>query len=229
MFFPLLVACLRSMKDSLNRHLKKFTNQQHFDLSQSLDRARATLRNGCLPCLATSSTHMWSQPLGRTFSGYEQLHTLLYPFQDLKGCEFSNNILAKMAGNGMFLPVLGGPLWLTYFALYPMETRGLVMVGRRCLPTGTRIKPLWPCLDTKRLPWGPARFQTDWNPCSVVFCWVDKIHIWLSHWGRYGNSPSIKFGLSKHSEAGCDCKIFSNSLPRDSGLTPLQLRIATKH
>ena len=31
MFFPLLVACLRSMKDRLNRHLKKFTHQQHFD------------------------------------------------------------------------------------------------------------------------------------------------------------------------------------------------------
>ena len=98
------------MRDSLAKHRSKFSNKVHFDLSQSIARARTTLKNGELPCLAKSSTFLWSESLGRTFSGHEKLRSLLYPVDRVDLSEYSETVLTQFAGNGMFVPSVGWSL-----------------------------------------------------------------------------------------------------------------------
>jgi hypothetical protein len=100
----------RSMRDSLAKHRSKHSNKVHFDLSQSVSRARTTLQNGELPCLATSTTFLWSESLGRTFSGHEKLRSLLYPVDRVDLSEYSETVLTRFAGNGMFIPSVGWSL-----------------------------------------------------------------------------------------------------------------------
>jgi hypothetical protein len=98
------------MRDSLAKHRSKHSNKVHFDLSQSVSRARTTLQNGELPCLATSTTFLWSESLGRTFSGHEKLRSLLYPVDRVDLSEYSETVLTRFAGNGMFIPSVGWSL-----------------------------------------------------------------------------------------------------------------------
>ncbi len=98
---------LRSMKKSLDYHLREFPSKTHYELSQ-MGQPRTTLKNGELPCLATSSTYVWSTRLNRTFSGKEKLRTLLFPLDKLQWTNtHSEGVLARMAGNAMFLPSIG--------------------------------------------------------------------------------------------------------------------------
>lgn len=84
-----------------------FPTKTHYELSQS-GQPRTTLKNGELPCLATSSTYVWSKALDRTFSGKEKLRTLLFPLEKLSWTNLhTEGVLARMAGNGMFLPSVG--------------------------------------------------------------------------------------------------------------------------
>lgn len=97
----------RSMARSLDYHLNTFPTKTHYELSQS-GQPRTTLKNGELPCLATSSTYVWSKALDRTFSGKEKLRTLLFPLEKLSWTNLhTEGVLARMAGNGMFLPSVG--------------------------------------------------------------------------------------------------------------------------
>ena len=99
------------MQQSLGKYRAKFGGKKlHYDLSQSIQRARTTLKNGELCCLATSSTFIWSEVLKRTFSGQEKIRSLCYPLDGVNLTQFPENTLSKMAGNGMFIPNVG---WAT--------------------------------------------------------------------------------------------------------------------
>ena len=98
---------LRSMRKSLMEYRNNHPGKAVYDLSQSQARARTSLRSGSMPCLATSSTHVWLEGCGRCLSGVEKLKTLLYPTEACELKDFSPGVLTKMSGNGMFLPNVG--------------------------------------------------------------------------------------------------------------------------
>ena len=94
-----------------------------YDLSQSIGRARTDLKNGDLLCLATSSTFLWSETLGRCMSGKEKLKTLLYPVENHEDIfsEIPEATLTKFSGNGMFLPSIGWALLCSVLCALPIE------------------------------------------------------------------------------------------------------------
>lgn len=95
------------MQKSLHTYQVNFPDKDIYDLSQSMERSRKSLANGEMPCLATSSTHLWNAKIGRCYTGKEKLKTLLYPVEDVDLSAFSENTLTSWAGNGMFLPNVG--------------------------------------------------------------------------------------------------------------------------
>ena len=97
------------MKSSLEKYIANNPGLKCaiFDLSQSQQFSRKTLKHGEMPCLATSSTHVWSKDLKRCFTGKEKLKTLMYPVEKCDFSEYTENTLSKWAGNGMFLPNVG--------------------------------------------------------------------------------------------------------------------------
>lgn len=60
-----------------------------------------------MPCLAKSSNHLWSQKLGRCFTGKEKMKSLMYPVEDLDLTGFTEQNLTDFSGNGMHLPSVG--------------------------------------------------------------------------------------------------------------------------
>ena len=113
----------RSMKASLQRYRRSFPEKDMYDLSQSIGRARTDLKNGDLLCLATSSTFLWSETLGRCMSGKEKLKTLLYPVENHEDIfsEIPEATLTKFSGNGMFLPSIGWALLCSVLCALPIE------------------------------------------------------------------------------------------------------------
>lgn len=110
----------RSMRDSLEKYENKYgSSKAFFDLSQSVKRARTSLKGGELSCLATSSTHLWSVKLGRTLSGKEKFKCQMYPIEKVNLSAFSENTLTTMAGNGMFLPNVGFGLLMHLLCIQP--------------------------------------------------------------------------------------------------------------
>ena len=109
----------RSMQASLERYTRKFPEKSFYDLSQSIERARTSLKHGELPCLATSSTHMWSVKLRRTLSGKEKLAFQLFPFKNADLGQFKEKTLTTMAGNGMFIPNVGYALLSHVLCIVP--------------------------------------------------------------------------------------------------------------
>lgn len=97
------------MKSSLEKYIANNPDLRSpiFDLSQTQKYSRKTLKNGEMPCLATSSTYLWSQDLDRCFTGKEKLKTLMYPVEKFDFSGYSENTLSRWAGNGMFLPNVG--------------------------------------------------------------------------------------------------------------------------
>ena len=108
---------------SLAKYRMAFPNKKMFDLSQSIERARTDLKHGDMLCLATSSTHLWSESLGRCLSGKEKLKSLLYPIEKLDDTsnEFPERVLTKFAGNGMFLPNVGWAMLCHVLNVLPLE------------------------------------------------------------------------------------------------------------
>lgn len=112
----------RSMLRSLERYRQAFPAKNHYELTQSISRARTTLKNGELPCLATSSTHVWSEVLKRTFSGHEKLRTLGYPVDKMSWTRLhTENGLSKMAGNGMCIPNVGWAMLVHRLCITPVH------------------------------------------------------------------------------------------------------------
>ena len=109
----------RSMQASLERYTRKFPDKSFYDLSQSIERARTSLKRGELPCLATSSTHMWSVKMGRTVSGQEKLAFQLFPFKKANLDPYKEKTLTTMAGNGMFIPNVGYALLSHVLCIVP--------------------------------------------------------------------------------------------------------------
>ena len=111
------------MAISLAKYRRAFPNKNMFDLTQSIARARTDLKHGDMLCLATSSTHLRSESLDRCLSGKEKLKSLLYPiekFDDIS-TEFSERVLTKFAGNGMFLPNVGWAMLCHVLNVVPLE------------------------------------------------------------------------------------------------------------
>ena len=127
----------RSMKESLKRYRKSFPENDMYDISQSLARARTDLKNGDLLCLATSSTFLWSETLGRCMSGKEKLKTLLYPIENHEDVfnEIPESALTKFSGNGMFLPNIGWALLCSTLCALPIEQWKLSVIKgyQRCV------------------------------------------------------------------------------------------------
>lgn len=96
-----------SMRNSLIEYKKNWPHKDIYDLSQSQKFARKSLANGEMPCLATSSTHLWSNKLKRCFTGREKLKTLLVPVDGVDLSGFTEGTLTNFSGNGMFLPNVG--------------------------------------------------------------------------------------------------------------------------
>ena len=114
-YFP----CPRSMKQSLEKYQKRFPDRAVYDLSQSLQFSRKSLKNGEMPCLATSSTHLWNQNLSRCYTGKEKLKSLLYPVEGVDLSGFSERTLTQFAGNGMHLPSVGWAFLMQLLCISP--------------------------------------------------------------------------------------------------------------
>lgn len=98
------------MATSLEKYLANHPNKDIYDLSQSQKRARTSLVGGQMPCLATSSTFLWSNKMNRCYTGREKLKSLLCPVEGMDLTIFSERALTRFAGNGMFLPNVGWAL-----------------------------------------------------------------------------------------------------------------------
>ena len=115
----LFISCPRSMKKRLGKYQKHFPDRAVYDLSQSLRFSRKSLKNGEMPCLARSSTHLWNQNLNRCYTGKEKLKSLLYPVEGVDLSGFSERTLTQFAGNGMHLPSVGWAFLMQLLCVSP--------------------------------------------------------------------------------------------------------------
>ena len=112
---------IESMRNSLTEYKRNYPRTDIYDLSQSQTYARKSLVNGEMPCLATSSTHLWSNKLKRCFTGREKLKTLLAPVDKVDLSEFGERTLTSFAGNGMFLPNVGYAILAHILCINPID------------------------------------------------------------------------------------------------------------